>query len=513
MNNLVLRLARARRVALAAALIGAAVLPAAARRAHDPNFSPKGGGLTPAQIAMFGQSFELPPRPEITGAWTAPIYFPKQGSNAAVLPTGKVLFFGKRADVFGLLFDPVTGAITDMTPPGDWNPTCSGHVLMPDGRLLVYGGIHKLDSMIAHDETYYFDPFAEEWDQVGDVRRGRYYPSGVVMADGQVMLIGGSVDVIGHGTRNTDVEVFDPLGVGRWELVADHELDWYPLLHLMGDGTVFVSGPAQMSESYDPLTHRFTLVANRLVATRFYAPSVLLPPDSTSVAIFGGQVGYQAGGGIVTASVELIDFTEPTPAWRLTEPMHGIRVDHSAVILPDQTILVVGGRSTDGVTSPIVPIYTPEVFDPATETWTELGQHRHPRVQHSTTLLLPDARVISAGEPNTKSAEIFSPPYLFRGPRPVITSAPDELGYADTFSLGFTSETDANTVCLIRLSSVTHSVNFDQRYVLLGQHSASSSPATVATPPDSAKAPAGFYMLFVVDSDGVPSVSKIVQLR
>jgi hypothetical protein len=492
-----------------AVALAATAAPAAA---HDTIVSPGDGELTPAQFALFGKPFQLPPNPEVTGSWDFPIYFPEQGTCAAVLPTGKVLFFGKRGYVIALLFDPVTKDLIDVSPPGEWNPTCSGHLMMPDGRLLVFGGIHKVDSLIAHQETYYFDPFTEEWGQVGDTKRGRYYPSGVLLADGRVVVVGGSIDVIGHGTRNKDVEVLDPLGQPIWERVAEHELDWYPLLHLLGTGQVFISGPAQLTELYDPITKTFSPVGNRVVPTRYYAPSVLLPPDNTSVAVLGGQVGSQVGPAPVTDTIEIIDFTSPTPTWQLSTPMsQGPRVNHSAVLLPDQTVLVVGGTSVGGKAN--APIYTPEVFDPATATWTPLGKHRHPRIQHSTALLLPDARVIAAGRPETKSAEIYSPPYLFKGTRPVITAAPDELAYGGSFTLDFTSRTESNTVCLIRLSSVTHSVNFGQRYVLLGEHLLSQTPVSVAAPPDSAKAPAGFYMLFVVDSNGVPSVSTIVQLR
>jgi len=131
---------------------------------------------------------------------------------------------------------------------------------------------------------------------------------------------------------------------------------------------------------------------------------------------------------------------------------------------------------------------------------------------HATAILLPDARVLVAGSDFQPSGEIYSPPYLFRGPRPVIQSAPLTVAYGADFGLQFSSSTGTNTVVLVRLSSVTHSVNMGQRYVRLVESVPTGGPVNVAAPATANVAPPGFYMLFVVDAGGVPSEASIVQV-
>jgi len=131
---------------------------------------------------------------------------------------------------------------------------------------------------------------------------------------------------------------------------------------------------------------------------------------------------------------------------------------------------------------------------------------------HSTAILLPDARVLAAGGDYQPTGEIYSPPYLFQGVRPTITSAPSWIAYGSSFELAFTSSTGANRVVLIGLSAVTHSVNMSQRYVLLAQGVAAGSAVNVPAPASGNFAPPGHYMLFVVNGNGVPSISQIVKV-
>ncbi len=187
------------------------------------------------------------------------------------------------------------------------------------------------------------------------------------------------------------------------------------------------------------------------------------------------------------------------------------RMEFSAVLLPDGKVFVAGGKSSnDG--SPDVAILIPEIFDPNTELWEQVAPHSVPRKYHSTAILLPDGRVLLAGADNQATGEIYSPSYLFRGTRPVITAAPARIEYGSDFSLEFSSAHNSNTVVLIRLSSVTHSVNMGQRYVQLAESIPSGSAVSIPAPANGNLAPPGFYMLFVVDDDGIPSISRIIQV-
>jgi hypothetical protein len=179
--------------------------------------------------------------------------------------------------------------------------------------------------------------------------------------------------------------------------------------------------------------------------------------------------------------------------------------------LPDGDVLVVGGGRVapwDG------PVRTAELFDTETETWRRMAAQDGSRMYHSTALLLPDGRVFSAGQNNgdlQRTAEIYSPPYLFRGPRPRITNAPQVARYGGTIAVETPDGGRISRVALIRAGSVTHSVNFDQRYVDLPFDRAEGGLAA-RIPSRASVAPPGWYMLFLVDGDGVPSVARWVRV-
>lgn len=169
------------------------------------------------------------------------------------------------------------------------------------------------------------------------------------------------------------------------------------------------------------------------------------------------------------------------------------------------------------------PAQAPERFDPVLETWEALCPKRVERLYHATAALLPDGRVVVAGhdgflnmppaDTSQYEIEIFSPPYLHRGPRPTISSAPSRVAWGDTFSIGTSDAGRIATVCLIRQSSITHQTNTDQRYVgLLVDPTRGEASLTVHAPPDGGVAPPGFYMLFAVTADGIPSVARWLQV-
>lgn len=198
------------------------------------------------------------------------------------------------------------------------------------------------------------------------------------------------------------------------------------------------------------------------------------------------------------------------------------RVMADAVLLPDGSVAVVGGSSTGRADLAVKPVLPIELFDPVSEGWTTLCPMRVPRSYHATALLLPDARVLIMGKDglfNTEPynypehrVEIFSPPYLFRGPRPAIMAAPQQLAYDTAFDIDTTDAAEIRSVVLLRAGAATHSFNMDQRHVGLAINSRTPDRLTVTSPPNSNIAPPGFYMLFIVDTVGVPSVAQFVRL-
>jgi galactose oxidase len=243
-----------------------------------------------------------------------------------------------------------------------------------------------------------------------------------------------------------------------------------------------------------------------------------------------GKVIYIGGGNdrftdLPTAAVEVIDLGANPPAWRETAHMHFRRRQHNATILADGSVLVTGGTRGPGFNdvSPGKPVHVAELWDPVTNEWKQLAAEDVDRCYHGTAVLLPDARVLSAGsgefmvgsEQNDprdshRNGQIFHPPYLFQGPRPEITSAPEETTYGQTFSLEV-SGPDVGKVTWIRLPSVTHSFDENQLINVL-QFSVDSGNVTITAPKRPEICPPGHYMLFVLSKAGVPSVARIMRI-
>ena len=458
---------------------------------------------------MIGVGREVLGQPSAIGQWSQPFPLPLIAIHSALLPTGRVLLFSAEHGVPGIhgwVLDPESLALTEVAPPQGWNPDCAGHSFLGDGRLLVAGGTLGFNPTRGPRDAYLFSPGTQQWTRIADMRRGRWYPTNITLGDGRAVTMSGLNDT--DGALNPDIEVWDPAGPDVWTVLGQRTIPYYPYLHLLPSGLVFRSVPDRPTKPFTPASPQWPPVPPTIATARYEAPSVLLPPTLDRVMLIGG---YAGGTAQPTHSAEILDLGSTTPAWRGTASMTNSRFEHNAVLLPDGEVLVVGGRSNNGGTPG--PVLVPELFNPATETWRPLAPHQVPRRYHSTSILLPDGRVLAAGGDFQPSGEIYSPPYLFRGPRPGITSFPASVVYGGSVELGFTSETPStNTIVMIRLSSVTHSVNMDQRWVLLGQGVAAGPAVTVPAPASGNVAPPGYYMLFVIDANGVPSVSRMVRV-
>ena len=163
-----------------------------------------------------------------------------------------------------------------------------------------------------------------------------------------------------------------------------------------------------------------------------------------------------------------------------------------------------------------------ELWDPATGHWRVGPAQQEFRAYHSVALLLPDGTVLSAGdnyhedlangakaEPWIGNAEIYRPPYLFRGPRPVIDEAPATVLPGERFEVEASG--DAQRAVLMAPSAVTHGADMSQRHVELRVEGTTSDGLELVAPPSYAAAPPGQYMLFLLSADGVPSVARFVR--
>ena len=152
------------------------------------------------------------------------------------------------------------------------------------------------------------------------------------------------------------------------------------------------------------------------------------------------------------------------------------------------------------------------MWDPATENWATMASQEFRRIYHSGAVLLPDGRVLTVGGNDVPQTEVYEPPYLFKGARPTISSAPTNVSYGQTFFVETPNAASITEVTWIRLSSVTHANNMEQRFSRLN-FSQVTDGLNVVAPSNPNLAPPGYYMLFILNSDGVPSVAEIVRIN
>jgi hypothetical protein len=474
--------------------------------------------------------------PARLGQWEPVFALPTVAIHTSVLPDGTVLFWGRRDRPTGSMdehvctpqiWDPADGRTTPTPQPrrvdgATINLFCSGHAFLPDGRLMVVGG-HLRDND-GLDQACVYDHRTNTWTALPAMNKRRWYPTATALSDGTVLAISGSY-VENNTTIIDDVpQVWD--GQAWRSLAPFVGLPLYPRMHLAPDGDVVMAGSNARTHRLDPSGSGSWAPlpepgGRRANGERQYAPSVTYGPGK--VIYIGG--GNDAGTGLPAAATEVIDLNASPPAWRAAAPMVFRRRQHNATILADGTVLVTGGTEGPGFNdlSPGKPVHAAEVWDPATDRWRQLAAEDVDRCYHATAVLLPDGRVFSAGggefmngnQPNDardnhRNGQVFRPPYLFRGPRPVITSAPGEIGYGGTFPVAV-SGPPIGKVTWIRLGSVTHA--FDENQLGAVLPFTSGDGQLVVTAPDRPEvSPPGHYMLFVLSDEGVPSVARIVRI-
>lgn len=243
-------------------------------------------------------------------------------------------------------------------------------------------------------------------------------------------------------------------------------------------------------------------LAQGLVDRELSTPRKLLP----LVVLADGRV-LAAGGHDGSRTLTSSEVFEPeTGEWRVTGAMRTARRNHAAVRLADGRVLVAGGTYSASFGA----LASAEVFDPATGQWTEVRDMSEAR-NDPAAVLLPDGRVLSAGGRNANSAEIFSPPYLFKGARPVVSAVPDVVSPGTTFTISTPDAGRVTKVTLIALGSVTHAFDQNQRLLTLPV-TRGSGVVTVTAPANNNLAPPGYYQLFLVNDAGVPSVGRMVRI-
>jgi hypothetical protein len=448
------------------------------------------------------------------GRWDAPVAWPLVAVHASMLPNGKVITWNAgeqptqvtKAD----LFDPASGSHTQVAI-NTANIFCSGHTLLPDGRLLVAGG-HLVNNGEGIPQTNLFDYRNNSWTRAQDMNAGRWYPSVITLGTGEAMVVSGSIT---PETFNEIPQVWGSQSSGWRNLSgAQAKLSYYPWIFQAPDGRVFNSGPSTaMGWMTTTGTGSEVYAGNRdAVNYRDYGSSVMYQPGK--LLVIGGADPPVAS----TTKIDLNQNAKLEAGPNMAVPRRQL----NATVLPDGTVLITGGSSGAGFNNEASAVLTAELWNPNGNTFRTLSSMRVARLYHSTVVLMPDGRVLSMGGGNGggginhSDAEYFSPPYLFNtdgtaATRPSISSAPVSIGYNQAFTLGTANAASVSKVTLVRLSSVTHAFNMNQRFIPLA-FSKGSNALSVTSPANQNIAPPGHYLLSILNANGVPSVSKVIQI-
>jgi hypothetical protein len=452
------------------------------------------------------------------GQWSAPLNIGVTGIHAALLPNGNVLLWTysvrrSTGPTRAYIYNPTTQTTVDASPSFNVDFYCGGMSFLADGTLFDTGG--QDENGVDRGgvvNTEFFDWTTSTWTQGPDMTNGRWYPTNVLMPDGTVLILSGFES---SGVTNVHpMELYDPttdtISVLPTSANTPSLTDTYPRMHVLPSGEIFNSGQAAKSQMYNPVTQTWSFVSTSNFGERAEGASVLLPGLETVLAA-GGTHTQNAGGATKTA--EIINLNNTNPKWAYTGSMTYARYNHNLVLLADGTVLAVGGNTSSIYTGPVEQA---ELYNPATGKWTVMASQQANRAHHSTALLLPNGTVLSAGSDSNTSldetVEIFSPPYLFNGAQPTITSAPTFISYGQVFTISSPNATSISSVALIKPGVDTHDTNFDQRYVNL-TFTTSAGVITATAPASGNYAPPGYYMLVIVNTSGVPSVMPFLQLN
>ncbi|WP_345813111.1 RICIN domain-containing protein [Paraburkholderia sp. PREW-6R] len=468
--------------------------------------------------------------------WTAPITMPIIPVAAANLPDGTVVTWSADSQLnftpgevtpgntYTAVFNPTTQTSKQVLVTNTGHDMfCPGIVNLPDGRIYVMGGSSS-------DKTSLYTPSTGKWASGNPMNIPRAYQGSVTLSNGSVFQIGGSWNgplggktgetwTSGSGwtvnTAITDDYILtnDAGGIFR----ADNHA-W---LFAVANGRVFHAGPSKAMHWFDTAGNGSVTAAGNRGTDNDAMNGNAVMYDVGKILAVGGAPSYDSSN--ATSDATLIDISTGVATTTTLAPMSYQRAFSNSVVLPNGQVVVLGGQSFALPFSDDTAVLTPELWDPTTRAFSPLNPQAVPRVYHSFGLLLPDGRVLSGGgglcgtcTTNHPNVEILTPPYLLTSTgaaatRPTLSSAPTTAQLGTAISVAASS--GVKSFVLMRLSSVTHSLNNEQRRIPLTFTVGTGGEYLLTIPSDPGVVIPGYYMLFALNANGVPSVSRTLQIQ
>ena len=450
--------------------------------------------------------------PAVVGSWGPLQPWPQVSIHAVLTHTGKILTFegdfSQRGEQY--LLDPVTGTYEQL-PAAPVDLFCAGQTALADGRVMVVGGTSTTGGLGIRDITA-FNPVTKAWQPLAPMHYARWYATGTTLGDGNVLVTSGA------NLNSTDIiripELYDTRNNSWSDLTtATRNIPYYPFMYQLPDGRVLQAGASEQATPTIALniaTQQWTTIDGRIIdgaSITNYAPGKFMKAGSAADSGFTGPSSNTAF---------TLDLNAGNPIWQPTSAMQYPRSFMNLTNLPNGSVLAVGGGTDRSSFDDSKAVKAAEIWDPATGLWRTVAEMAVPRLYHSTSLLLPDGRIFvsggggDSGVTDQKNYQIYSPPYLFKGPRPAISSVPGTVQYNSNVLVETPDAGSIQSVSLIRTGAVTHAFDQNERALSL-PFTQTPGGLSVTMPANGNYAPPGHYMLSLVNSNGVPSVASMVR--
>jgi Domain of unknown function (DUF1929)/Glyoxal oxidase N-terminus len=456
----------------------------------------------------------------VAGSFGPQVAWPIMPIHAVLLPDGRVLSYG--SDPNGLqtgyyqydIWSPQlgTGATAHTVLPNGTATDlfCSSQLVLLNGDVELYGGDNlPAETNTQNRDVNQFRPADNTLVRTGSMNRLRWYSSATMLPNAEVYIQGGTGGA-DFPERRTSTGQFQLLtGASTSALSA-----YYPKNFVGPDGLVFGIANDAMYRVDPSETGSITSLGT--------FPTDNIGGTATSVMFAPGRI-LQVGGGddnAASRNASIIDINASTPQVTGLPQLQYGRHWGNATVMADGRVFVSGGSAVNNAATGVA--YTSEIFNPATSSWSTGPTAARMRLYHSGSLLLPDATVITMGGgtpgPETNlNAEIYYPPYLFNSDgtlatRPTITTATAAAEPGTTLTVDTPDAATIARVSLIKLGSVTHSVDMDQRFMDL-PFTRTGTTLQATLPSNVNRTPPGHYMIFAINTAGVPSEAKVVRIN
>jgi galactose oxidase len=496
----------------------------------------RGPWMSVAEINIFRSTVSTP-SPAGVGRWSPTIDFPLVPVAAGLMhDTGKLLLWSS--------YSPITFGGSGLTQTATYDPTgqivsqrtvtetghdmfCPGTSIDFTGRFIITGGSNAAKTTI-------YRPSSDGYTTAADMKIARGYQSQTTLSDGRVFVIGGSWS---GGAGNKNGEIYD-VASNTWTVLPGcpvapmltndaqgvYRADNHGWLFAWKGGSVFHAGPSRAMNWYGTTGSgsRTTAGLRANDVDSMNGDAVMYDAVNGKILTLGGAPSYQDSS--ATTNVHVITIGDPgtIPTVARVGSMAFARAYANAVVLPDGKVFVAGGQTFAKPFNDDNAILIPEIWNPATSSFTAGAPMAVPRTYHSVGILMADATVFVGGgglcggcSTNHFDAQVYSPPYLFtsggsRAARPVITSMSSAtVRVGGSFTA--TTNTGVTSFSLVRYSTVTHTVNTDQRRIPVTP-TASGLTYTIRVPSDPGISLPGYWLVFALDSAGVPSVARTIQI-